>query len=69
MCPLHPKYPHGVITERAKPVKGKIKAMVIKKLLKNKKPSPTAMRDVIPRGSKSECRSTAMEGSHQRCLA
>lgn len=40
--------------------------MVIKELLKNKKPSPIAVRDVIPRGRKSECRSMATEGSHQR---
>lgn len=63
------KYPHGVITERPKSFKGKISAMVTKELLKNKKPSPIAMRDVIPGGRKSECRSMAMEGSHQQCLA
>lgn len=37
------KYPHGVITERAKSVKGKIAATVIKELLKNEKPSPIAI--------------------------
>lgn len=56
------KYLHSVITERAKSVKRKISAIVIKELLKSKKPSLIGMRDVVPWGRKSECRSMAVKG-------
>lgn len=62
------KYLQNVVTERAKSVKRKISAIVIKELLKSKKPSLIGMRDVVPQGRKSECRSMAVKGSHQLCL-
>lgn len=63
------KYLYSVITDRAKSFKRKISDTVIKNLLKSNKPSLIVMRDIVPQGRKSECRSVAMEGSHQLCLA